>query len=127
MTGPWCAVFVTYCDQMGGHPTRSFVKGSRYAYVPYIVSDARLGYNGLSVTSSPKPGDLVCFDWARDGEYDHVGIVETAPDHYGTLSTLEGNTSPEGSGGSQSNGGQVCRRTRNRNDQGTVFVRVQES
>jgi hypothetical protein len=122
MVGPWCAMFVTWCDQLSGNPTPSFAKGSRYAYVPYIVSDARLGYNGLSVTSSPKPGDLVCFDWNWDGEYDHIGIVSVVPSSSGIFKAIEGNTSTS----DNSNGGQVMERSRDRNAQGTVFVKVRE-
>ncbi|HKV43856.1 MAG TPA: CHAP domain-containing protein [bacterium] len=118
--GPWCAMFCTWSDQLGGAPSKSFVKGSNYAYVPYIVSDARLGLNGLSVTSSPVPGDLVCYDWDRNGEYDHIGIVETSPDANGNFTAIEGNTSTS----NNSNGGEVMRRSRNRNAQGTVFVKV---
>jgi hypothetical protein len=120
MVGPWCAMFCTWCDQLGGQPTKSFSKGLYYAYVPYIVSDARMGYRGLSIVSSPKPGDLVCFDWDRDGEYDHIGIVENPPDNNGNFTAIEGNTSTS----NNSNGGEVMRRTRNKNSQGTVFVRV---
>jgi len=123
MVGPWCAMFCTWSDQMGGAPTKSFVKGNKYAYVPYIVQDARMGINGLSITSSPKPGDLVCFDWSRDGEYDHIGIFEkwTMPNGV-EFQTIEGNTSSS----NNSNGGEVMRRTRNKNSQGTVFVHVKE-
>jgi hypothetical protein len=120
---PWCAIFVTWADQTGEVPTSSVKRGSRYAYVPYIVTDARLGNNGLSVTSSPKPGDVVCFDWTQDGEYQHVGLVDTPPDGRGNFGTIEGNTAISGD---QSNGGQVMARERNRGSQGTVFVRVQE-
>jgi hypothetical protein len=122
MVGPWCAMFLTWCDQTGERPTGSFRKGSSYAYVPYIVSDARLGVNGLTVTSSPKPGDLVAFDWSRDGEYDHIGVVETKLNSSGGFTAVEGNTSTS----DNSNGGQVMRRDRNKNQQGTVFVRVSE-
>src|SRR5262245_45721951 len=58
---PWCAMFCTWSDQTGTAPAASFVRGAAYAYVPYIVSDARLGLNGLTLTSTPKPGDLVCY------------------------------------------------------------------
>ena len=118
---PWCAMFVTWCDLNGGQPQKdTFVKGSRYAYVPYIVSDARLGKCGLVVTSSPKPGDLVCYDWGRDGEYDHVGIWESGS--ASSWKAIEGNTSTS----NQSNGGQVMRRSRSKNDAAVVFVRVKE-
>lgn len=119
---PWCAIFCTWCDQLSIKPSKSFVKGSKYHYVPFVVSDARLGRNGLSLTSNPSPGDLVCFDWGRDGEYDHIGFVLTKPDGRGTFDTVEGNTSTI----DNSNGGTVMQRTRNRTGQNTLFVRVAE-
>ena len=122
MVGPWCAMFVTWCDQMGGNPARSFVKGQKYSYVPYIVSDARSGLNGLKITSSPQPGDLVCYDWDRNGEFDHVGLFEKWLVGAGDFNAIEGNTSTS----DNSNGGQVMRRQRNTGGQNTVFVRVAE-
>lgn len=122
MIGPWCAMFVTWCyetNEEGDSP--SFVKGSRYAYVPYIVADARAGKNGLMTTDDPIPGDLVCYDWDADGEYDHIGMFERWLGG-GDFQDIEGNTSTS----DQSNGGQVMRRTRSRGGQGTVFVRVKE-
>ncbi len=120
---PWCAIFCTWADQTGRDPySDSFARGSQWSYVPYIVDDARNGRNGLTITSGPKPGDLVCFDWQRDGEFDHIGIVLTSPDGNGDFETVEGNTSTS----DNSNGGQVMQRTRNKNGQGTVFVRVAE-
>jgi hypothetical protein len=121
---PWCAMFVTWCDLTGSAPsTKSFKRGSRYAYVPYILADARLGYYGLSCTSSPKPGDLVLYDWSWDGEYDHVGVFEQGS--ASSWQAVEGNTSPSSSG-SQSNGGGVYRRSRDKGDAAVVFVRVAE-
>lgn len=120
MLGPWCAMFVTWCDQLSADPSKSLLRGSRYAYVPYIVEDARLGQHGLSVTSDPRPGDLVCFDWARDGEFDHVGVFESGTVF--SFASIEGNTSTS----DNSNGGQVMRRTRAADDANLVFVRVKE-
>jgi hypothetical protein len=120
MVGPWCAIFVSWCDCIGDNPSGRFKKGSRYAYVPYIVNDARLGVNGLSITSSPKPGDLVCYDWSWDGEHDHVGIFESG--NAGSFKAIEGNTSAS----NNSNGGEVMRRTRSSSEAALVFVRVAE-
>jgi hypothetical protein len=120
LTGPWCAMFATWCYETKGD-SPSFVRGSRYAYVPYIVSDARGGRYGLSVASSPIAGDLVCYDWQRDGEYDHVGLFE-AWTGGSSFTAIEGNTSTS----NNSNGGEVMRRTRSTGGQGTVFVRVAE-
>lgn len=119
--GPWCAMFVTWSDLTGPVPCKAtFVRASRYAYVPYILADARLGYYGLSVTSSPKPGDLVLYDWSWDGEYDHVGIFESG--NASEWTAIEGNTSTS----NNSNGGQVMRRTRSKSEAAVVFVRVHE-
>jgi hypothetical protein len=118
---PWCAMFVSYCFEVDAGGSPSFAKGESYAYVPYVVNDARNNRNGLSVTSQPVPGDLVCFDWGRDGTYDHIGLFEgwvtAAP---GSFYAIEGNTSPS----NNSNGGEVMRRARQTTGQGTVFVRV---
>jgi CHAP domain len=118
---PWCAIFVTYCFETGakgGSP--SFAQGAYYAYVPYIVSDARGGRRGLSVTSTPIAGDLVCYDWSRDGTFDHVGVFESGS--ASSWKAIEGNTSTS----SNSNGGQVMRRDRDSGQAAIVFVRVAE-
>ncbi|HEX3454194.1 MAG TPA: CHAP domain-containing protein [Gaiellaceae bacterium] len=118
---PWCAIFCTYCFELEAGGSPSFVKGQNYAYVPYVVSDARAGRNGLNTTSSPIPGDLVCFDWGFDGTYDHIGIFEAWAEGSGsTFTAIEGNTSID----NNSNGGEVMRRTRRVPDQATTFVRV---
>lgn len=116
---PWCAMFATWCFlvEAGGSP--SFAKGTRYAYCPYIVQDARNGQNGLTVTSTPIPGDLVTYDWDGGGA-DHVGIFEDG--NASSWTAIEGNTSTS----NQSNGGQVMRRQRSSTDAAVVFVRVAE-
>jgi CHAP domain len=120
---PWCAMFCTYCDQLSDHPSISFYRGIRYSYVPYVINDARLGNYGLSITSSPQPGDLVCYDWSWDGEHDHIGIFERWTTGTSQFDAIEGNTSYS----NNSNGGEVMRRSRNRGEQNTVFVRVRET
>jgi hypothetical protein len=117
---PWCAIFATWCDQTGPFPSPAFERGRRYSYVPDIVSAARRGIAGLYQTSTPEPGDLVCYDWARDGTFDHVGIFEG-----GTAlrwSAIEGNTGTI----DFSNGGEVMRTNRSATQAGIVFVRAVE-
>jgi hypothetical protein len=125
MIGPWCAMFCTWCyDASDGPGSSSFDRNqARYSYVPYIVSDARGGRYGLSVVGSPKPGDLVCYEWggSMEGEFDHVGFFEKWTGSH-TFTAIEGNTSTS----NDSNGGEVMRRQRDVNGQGTVFVRVAE-
>jgi CHAP domain-containing protein len=121
---PWCAMFVTWSYELGaqdiGKDSLAFVRGSRYAYVPYLLGDSNANRYGLAPTLDPIPGDCVCFNW-DGGEFDHVGIFEGWLSGDG-FSTVEGNTSTA----SDANGGQVMRRTRYVSGQGTQFVRVGE-
>lgn len=122
MLGPWCAMATSRAYIEVG--SKAFTRGQRYAYVPYIVADARAGRNGLALTVEPRQGDLVCFDWTRDGVYDHVGLFDRWDARgAGTFRTLEGNTSADDRG-SQSNGGGLFRRRRSVNAARVVFVRV---
>jgi hypothetical protein len=89
--------------------SKSFKKGRRYAYVPYIVNDAHHGINNLAVTKTPQPGDLVCFDWEGNGVADHVGLFARWVDG-NNFESVEGNTSTS----NNSNGGEVMRRNRSR-------------
>lgn len=111
MVGAWCAMSVTESYVSVG--SKAFVKGQRWAYVPFMESAAREGRNFLTITLDPQQGDPVCFDWDDDGVSDHVGEF----DHWinraaGTFATLEGNTSAA----SNSNGGIVMRRERSLSD-----------
>jgi hypothetical protein len=117
LIGPWCAMFATWNFTQAG--SKVFKRGSRYAYVPFIVSDARRGINNLTITRAPEPGDLVCFDWQGDGVADHVGHFEMWFTRGQEFSAIEGNTAV----GNDSNGGEVMRRRRNmRNVQAFVHV-----
>ena len=123
---PWCAIFCTWCFELGaadvGKDSPSFVKGSRYAYCPYVVADARAGRYGLQTTDDPVPGDLVVYDWSGDTVYDHIGIFERWTSGASQFDAIEGNTSTS----NNSNGGEVMRRSRSRSGQGTVYVHVAE-
>lgn len=112
----WCAMFCTWCAEQGAG-SETFVKGSRYAYCPYVVDDARAGRNGLKVVpaSQASRGCLVLYDWQGDGVADHIGFVVDGPGSGSSFHTVEGNTSG-GSGGSQSNGDGVYERTRYTSD-----------
>lgn len=116
--GPWCAMAVTRSYVDAG--SKTFLKGSRYAYCPFIFHDARFGLNGLQVTADPLPGDLVLYDWQGDGTADHVGLFEKWVDRPdGIFHAIEGNTAI----GNDSNGGEVMQRSRTRK-QVQAFVRV---
>lgn len=109
--GPWCAMFVTYCGVKAN--LQAFKRGSQYAYVPFVVADARAGRNNLALVSvlQVQPGDLVCYDWPGEspGVADHMGIFEEWITKGSTFHAIEGNTAV----GNDSNGGEVMRRQRN--------------
>ena len=119
MTGPWCAMFVTYCFVQA--KSKSFIKGSKYAYCPYVLADAKASRNGLRIipTTSARTGDIVLFDWNKDGTADHIGIVNVAPNKRKTFTSVEGNTS----GTNPSDGGMVALMERKVTDV-IAFVRV---
>ena len=94
---PWCMAFVQWVFNQAGMK------------LPYLTASC----SGLlswyqknqpaSVVKTPQPGDIIIYNFS------HTGIVESVGS--GTVTAIEGNTSP-GTTGSQSNGGMVCRRTR---------------
>lgn len=101
---PYCAMFVSWVLSSAGMTP----PGGIFAYCPTGLNNARrLGR--VHDKRSAAPGDIVFFDWNKDGIADHVGIVTANRGSY--LETIEGNTS-SGRRGSQSNGGGVYRRAR---------------
>lgn len=100
---PWCAMFVSHCFYAAGVPLQiSTRKG--FAYCPYGVQWFK---KQGCWHKTPKPCDVVFFDWGKDGISDHVGIVEKVNTDR-TITTIEGNTSAS----NNSNGGEVQRRVR---------------
>lgn len=116
--GPWCAMFVSYCFVKA--KSKSFVRGQRWAYCPYILDDARHNRNGLTVVreDDAKTGDIVLFDWEHNGVADHVGIIVTPPNGGISFISCEGNTAV----GADSDGGEVMIRQRHVKDV-IAFVR----
>lgn len=113
ITGPWCAMFVSYCFVKAG--SKAFVRGQRYAYCPYILDDARQNKNGLTLIRDNdlvRTGDIVLYSWNHDGVANHVGIVVTPPHGGISFIAIEGNTAV----GADSDGGEVMIRQRHTDD-----------
>lgn len=104
---PWCVIFIWYLFREVG-ASQLFYGGGKVASCSAVMNYAQK--NKQWVTKNYKAGDLVIFDFPNTGaETDHIGIVKKVS---GTsLTTIEGNTSPD-SAGSQSNGGMVCQKER---------------
>lgn len=122
LIGAWCAMFVTYNYQVGAGSKAFSKNASRWAYCPFMVSSARAGRDGLKEVSAAnvRKGDVVLYDWDKDGVADHVGLFEGWTDKKKTkFRAIEGNTSPT----DNSNGGEVMRRDRAKKDV-IAYVRV---
>lgn len=115
----WCDAFQSYEeDGVAGHrlPIESASVGQTYA------TAKKLGW----VVSTPARGDLVCYDFDGDGQFDdHIGIVAKvlALGPFLKLQTVEGNTS-SGVAGSQGDGDGVFLRTRVVSAKSVGFVRI---
>lgn len=102
----WCGYFVDWVAKQVG------IKFPSCVYTPAGVA----GFQGKGLwwnisTKKPEPGDIIFFDFPKGDKIDHVGIViEVHAD--GTLTSVEGNTTADGKTGSQSNGGEVAKKTR---------------
>ena len=98
----WCAVFVWWLFRECGM-SELYYGGKKTAYVPALISWARR--EGL-IVKTPRPGDLVCFDFNGNGTADHIGLCESWDGKY--VTTIDGNTGV----GNEANGGAVMRRKR---------------
>ena len=100
----WCAVFVWWLFQQAD-ASNLYYDGDKTAYVPTLVTWAKK--KGL-VVDTPKPGDLVCFDFKNNNRAGHVGVCESWDGQY--VTTIDGNTGT----GNEANGGCVMRRRRHK-------------
>ena len=98
----WCAVFVWWLFRECGME-ELYYGGKKTAYVPALISWARR--EGL-VVKTPRPGDLICFDFNGNGTADHIGVCESFDGSQ--VTTIDGNTGV----GNEANGGAVMRRRR---------------
>jgi hypothetical protein len=102
----WCGIFVSWVYDKAGAPLGNI--GFKKGFAGCQTAVAYFKKTG-EVTKAPQVGDLVFFDWNKDGRYDHVGIFNGWKDKAkGEFYTIEGNTSLT----NQSNGGEVMSRVR---------------
>lgn len=104
---PWCVAFLWWCFQHAGEGM-AFFGGGKTASCGTLLR----WYSAQGQTVAKKdiqPGDIVILNFNGTSETQHCGlVVDTLK--MGYIQTIEGNTSQSGS---QSNGGQVCLKTRN--------------
>ena len=103
---PWCGSFVMWCASEIG-----FKAMPNCVYTPAGATAFQgQGKWANHETATPQPGDIVFFNFDGKG-IEHVGIV-VKDNGDGTVTTIEGNTTPDGKTGSEANGGEVCLKTR---------------
>lgn len=87
----WCALFISWCARQAGIPT-SIIKTT--AWAGDMGSSKKTGnfggqyYPKGSIT--PQKGDIVYYDWNRNGSSDHVEIVISTSGS--TFTSIGGNT-----------------------------------
>ncbi len=115
---PWCAIFVSWCMAQAGVANQY-----RNASVAYSLDTAR---KQTRHTGEFRAGFVACrINSGGDWGPGHTGIVEAVHSD-GTVTTIEGNTSP-GAGGSQRDGGGVWRRRRARSYWNKQCIRIDYS
>jgi surface antigen len=103
---PWCGSFVMY--------TAAQINFKGMPNCVYTPAGATL-FQGQGQwlnheTAKPQAGDIAFFNFDGKG-IEHVGIV-VKDNGDGTVTTIEGNTVPDGTDGAQADGGEVCLKTR---------------
>jgi uncharacterized protein YjdB len=84
--GAWCAMFASWCGAQAGVPSSIYYY---HAYTPFGVQWYQNHNCWQWKNYTPRPGDLVYYDWQKDGVVDHVGVVVN--NHNGMITTVEGN------------------------------------
>lgn len=115
---PWCAMYVTWLlDQTGNR------SGYRFAAVASSLAWAR---KTRRATSEFRPGYVACkINSGGTSGPGHTGIVEAVHSD-GSVTCIEGNTSP-GAAGSQRDGGGVWRRRRPKSYWNKQCIRIDYS
>lgn len=97
---PWCAMTVSraLAEAGFGNPDQLHIPGvatttrKGWAYCPYVKRDFMKAGRWVDDVNAGQPGDLVIFDWDKDGDGDHIGVVESRLSD-GTYLCREGNNS----------------------------------
>lgn len=87
----WCACFVSWCAEQCGYIESDTIPRFSLCTDGVTWFESREQWQDRNYT--PAPGNIIFFDWARDGldgKADHVGVVEKAED--GVVYTIEGNS-----------------------------------
>jgi len=108
---PWCAMFVSWVYHKAGEG-KKVNAGSSKGFASCSLGLAWFAKRKkLIPIGQAQKGDIVFFQFDKDAQPDHVGLIYKHNKRRKLLVCIEGNTSPDKKG-SQSNGGQVCLKKR---------------
>lgn len=107
---PWCVAFLAWCFRQAGE-SAAFFGGGKTASCETLLRWYREMDQTVS-KSEVQRGDIVILNFSGTLDTQHCGLVTDVSRSNGSIlyiRTIEGNTSD---GGSQDNGGMVCRKVR---------------
>ena len=84
----WCACFVSWCGDQCGYIDAEVIP--KFSIVGHGAEWFKERHRWAGRDYSPRPGDIIFFDFEPDGTLDHVGIVELCDGK--TVTTIEGNS-----------------------------------
>ncbi len=99
----WCACFVSWCADQCGYIDSGMIP--KFSYCPAGVDWFKSKNAWQNGSYTPKPGDIIFFDWDNDNISDHVGIV--VKEENGRVYTIEGNSNDMCKQNSYETGGSV--------------------
>lgn len=85
---PWCCVFIWWVFRKCGMLMK-FCAGNKTAYCPFVVNWAK--NNNSWVESDYQIGDILLYDWDKDGKADHIGWCAGVSKD--SIKSIEGNSS----------------------------------
>lgn len=112
---PWCGMFVSWVYAQAGYPLGNIGFSKGFAGCQTAVQYFK---KAGKIVTDPQPGDIVFFDFNKDGRHDHTGIyLRGSKNKDLVFETIEGNTSKT----NNTNGGLVMVRLRKFDN--AIFVR----
>lgn len=91
MQTAWCAMFVTFCARMAGVPTTVIPNFASCSVSINTFFKPKGRWHLRTSGYKPQAGDLIYYDWDKDSQPNHVGIVAGVEGN--KVITIEGNTS----------------------------------
>lgn len=84
----WCAATISACAALAGYhsfPYECSVQRMMDSFGEYYIWDAG------NVLLNDLPNHLICYDWNKNGWFDHIGIIEAFNPFDNYITTIEGN------------------------------------